>query len=101
MQSLTLLALAALASTVISVPTRWTPEEANFYGRTDKEIENLKAHGGVKQSFECDLSKVPLPKTSEPLPKAPDGQKLLAIAIGRGTQVRLSHIPGYAAEDPC
>ncbi|WEW54726.1 hypothetical protein PRK78_000151 [Emydomyces testavorans] len=81
-----LLILLVLALTALSMPTGWSEAEAKFYSGVSKEIQKLQGSDRIEQRMSCDLSKAKLPQTSEPLPDIPQGQKLLAVAVGRGTQ---------------
>ena len=76
--------------TVLSLPANWSPDAAKFYAGVRKEIEE-RNRGGHRDRYHnekptCDLSEVALPQSSEPLPEIPEGQKLLAVTVGRGTQ---------------
>ena len=89
MRSAILLVLT-MAVMALSLPTLWSPDTAKFYAGVSKEIAN-RHRGGHRGGYHnerpaCDLSEVVLPQSSEPLPEIPDGQKLLAVTIGRGTQ---------------
>lgn len=70
----------------LSMPTLWSPDTAKFYSGVNEEIAKRHRHGGRTPQPECDLSKILLPQSSEPLPEIPKGQKLLAVTVGRGTQ---------------
>lgn len=85
-----LLALLALALTAFAIPTGWSEEEAKFYSGVGKEIQRLRELGKFSHRKGCDLSDAKLPQAQQPLPDIPHGQKLLAVAVGRGTQVRYS-----------
>ncbi|KAI2088232.1 Small subunit processome complex component [Ophidiomyces ophidiicola] len=65
------------------MPTGWSEDEAQFYSSVGKEIEKLRV---PLQLMGCDLSNAKLPHTLEPLPNIPKGQRLLGVAVGRGTQ---------------
>lgn len=83
-----MLILLAFALTTLSMPTGWSEDEAKFYSAVGKEIQKFRGSGIFGRPRGCDISEVKLPQTSEPLPDIPHGQKLLAVAVGRGTQVR-------------
>lgn len=96
-----ILVLLTAAATAMAVPTGWSAPAAKYYARVSQEIRNLQNQDTLPAPS-CDLSTMVLPHTSEPLPGVPKGQKLLAVGIGRGTQV--SHCsslhPHIASFDP-
>ncbi|EEP77976.1 predicted protein [Uncinocarpus reesii 1704] len=81
-----ILFLLAFSLTALSMPTRWSADEAKFYSSISKEIQNIRKHGNDIRRPGCELSDLKLPQSSKPLPNIPGGQKLLAVAVGRGTQ---------------
>ncbi|KAL1955069.1 hypothetical protein VTO42DRAFT_9058 [Malbranchea cinnamomea] len=80
--------LVLLGTTIVALcrPPLWSPDAAKFYSSVGKEIETRRRHGNPTPTSLCDLSQIPLPQASELLPDIPDGQQLLAVVIGRGTQ---------------
>ena len=56
---------------------------SEFLGRVSKHIEHSK---DILSSATCDTSSIELPAQASGLP-SPSGQKLLYVALGRGTQV--------------
>lgn len=83
-----ILVLLTAAVTAMAVPTGWSAPAAKYYARVGQEIRNLQKDD-LPPAPSCDLSSMTLPHTSDPLPDVPKGQKLLAVGIGRGTQVSL------------
>lgn len=89
----TLLLVTFLAATGLAAPTSgilddvygFSAELAEFYARVGKHISDLKRAGNPSPT--CDLSKAALPAQASGLPAPPAGQKLLHVAVGRGTQV--------------
>ncbi|PGH00627.1 hypothetical protein AJ79_08142 [Helicocarpus griseus UAMH5409] len=79
-----LLLLASMASMALAAPPGWSADTAKFYSGVSKEIRN--ARNSNRQQPQCDFTRAVLPSTDKPLPQVPEGQKLLHVAIGRGTQ---------------
>ncbi|EEH15867.1 hypothetical protein PABG_05954 [Paracoccidioides brasiliensis Pb03] len=83
---LLMVSMASIASTALAVPPGWSADTAKFYSGVFKEILSARKENKDPRSPKCDLSKAVLPSTNEPLPPVPEGQKLLHVTIGRGTQ---------------
>ncbi|TPX19293.1 hypothetical protein DIZ76_017081 [Coccidioides immitis] len=81
-----MLILLALTLSVLSLPIDRPQDEAKFRSGVSKEIQKFPKRAELAPSPRCDLSHVKLPQSSEPFPDIPQGQKLLAVAVGRGTQ---------------
>lgn len=81
-----ILALAFAASMAVAAPSNWSPNVAQYFSAASKEIQNAGKTNAPK--LPCDLSKAVLPSTGgASLPGVPEGQKLLHVGVGRGTQV--------------
>ncbi|KAK2747733.1 hypothetical protein FQN57_001763 [Myotisia sp. PD_48] len=80
--SLILLSLAALGS---AAPTGWGSASALYYSHVGQYLSK-HTRADLPAEPVCDLSRAVLPHTKEPLPDIPEGQSLLAVSIGRGTQ---------------
>lgn len=92
---------ASLVSTAVSLPTAakspesaparrlfdWSPELAKYYSAVGKHISDSRSSSVFNPS--CDLSNAEMPDSELEAPD--DGQRLLHVVIGRGTQV-CSHI---------
>jgi hypothetical protein len=90
---------ASLATTVVALPTAikardpepepvphlfdWSPDLARYYSAVGKHISDSR--GQPQFSPTCDLSRAQMPESELPAPE--DGERLLNVVIGRGTQV--------------
>ncbi|PGH12067.1 hypothetical protein AJ80_06886 [Polytolypa hystricis UAMH7299] len=90
-----LLIAASMASMALAAPSGWSAEKAKFYSAVSKLISKRDSHDGPS----CDLSKAVLPVTYDPLAEVPEGQKLLHVGVGRGTQNYTCSSPS-AKEEP-
>ncbi|KAF3481195.1 uncharacterized protein GIQ15_03954 [Arthroderma uncinatum] len=81
--SIILSACMAIAG-VRAAPAGWSPGSAKWLSEIGDYISK-HANNGLLQQPTCDLSKAVLPSNPQ-LSEVPKDQKLLAVAIGRGTQ---------------
>ncbi|KAK2821829.1 hypothetical protein FQN49_007632 [Arthroderma sp. PD_2] len=81
--SILLSACMAIAG-VRAAPAGWSPGSAKWYSEVGDYISKHANKGSLHQPT-CDLTKAVLPSNPQ-LSEVPEDQKLLAVAIGRGTQ---------------
>ena len=72
----------------LTKPIGCPPDAPNLNSMIRNEISKLQDKN-IPQAPTCDLSKVQIPQAPEPLPVIPEGQQLLGVTIGRGTQVSI------------
>lgn len=89
MHSPILLAALGLVLPAFSKPVSCpSPDSSNIKSFIRDEIARLRQDDAPPQPA-CDLSEVKLPQAPSPLPDIPEGQKLLGVTVGRGTQVSI------------
>ena len=91
--------VASLVTTVVAAPANivrnnvygYSAELAEFYAKVSHHIGELRQ--AATASPTCDMSKIKLPAQASGLPSPAAGQKILHVAVGRGTQVFISPLP--------
>ncbi|KAL1882455.1 hypothetical protein Plec18167_002871 [Paecilomyces lecythidis] len=84
--------VVSLAANVAGAPSNivrnnvygYSAELSEFYSRVSHYIGEVRQASAVSPT--CDTSKITLPAQASELPAPPAGQKVLHVAVGRGTQ---------------